>query len=45
MNKHADVKKMTAELDAWQASVKKSLAGEDYSQPVEPPAKKKKKAA
>jgi arylsulfatase A-like enzyme len=37
--------KMTAELEAWKASVKKSLAGEDYSQPVEPaPTKKRKKA-
>jgi arylsulfatase A-like enzyme len=39
------VAKMTAELDAWKASVLKSLAGEDYAQPIEPPGKKKKKNA
>jgi arylsulfatase A-like enzyme len=36
---------MTKELEAWKASVENSLAGGDYAQPVDPPAKKKRKNA
>jgi arylsulfatase A-like enzyme len=39
------VAKMKAQLEAWQASVRNSLAGEDYGEPLDPPAKKKKKNA
>lgn len=39
------VAQMTAALEAWQASVKNSLEGQDYAQPVKPLQPKKKKAA